>query len=203
MWKYKKTIARIMALPWQSLDEQGLLRLMMLSCMAAQEFAESLRIALGLYPDHQALRAMSRGELKTDNLRFGDYDRVGDHWEFLFYHLMAQPISDPPDIAEAAVRYLTSVRRLTPAVRAMSIFSRERELEAIFGRILSAGQQHWQSSGTLLAFHYYLQRHIALDSEDGGHADLLSGMPVDDRVDEFYQARLKLYEPIFPGLCSV
>ncbi len=77
----------------------------------------------------------------------------------------------------------------------MLISSRERETGAIYARILQS--QDWDASH--FGFYaYYLQRHMALDSEEGGHADLLSTLPVDDTVlTRGYAARLELYNALF------
>lgn len=201
--QYKKTVGRILELPWEKLDAPALVKLMFLSGFAAREFAESLKLSLGLYPDYEGLREMADEELKTRNLRYKDYGQKGDHWEFLAHFLRGiNPLEFAAEF-RAGARYWKEVNEIIPEVRAMSIFSRESELPDIFTRILEAGGSQWTSSETLEAFKYYLERHVALDSSDGGHADMIAGCTIDDRVDRFYRARLRLYETIFPGLCSV
>lgn len=197
--QYKKTVERIASLPWNALDSKGLLTLMVLSAYAAREFAESLRIALKLSPKHSGLKEMAQGELLTDNLRHGSYDRVGDHADFLWYFIEKEKIVSRIDsnIIKDGERYLQEVRKLPQALRAMSIVSREEELSGIFERVLTAPD--W-SDEALQAFQYYLKRHIALDSEEGGHKDLISDILINDSVDQFYQIRLKLYISLFPDL---
>lgn len=201
--RYKETVARIVALPWDELNGSALLEVMILSLHAAKEFSESLRVALGIYPDHLGLQMMARGELNTNNLEYLEYQRMGDHWEFLSYFLIRHQILEPTRILTSGVGYRNAIQKMLPTVRAMSIFSREKELEAIFESILKADESYWESHDALLAFRYYLRRHIEVDSEAGGHADMIADMPIDDRVNEFYEARLRLYEPIFPGLCMI
>jgi hypothetical protein len=66
-------------------------------------------------------------------------------------------------------------------------------LPDIFAEILKAPD--WSADG-LAAYKYYLKRHILLDSQPGGHAELLDGFTVDDSVAPFYEARLNLYRCI-------
>ena len=75
----------------------------------------------------------------------------------------------------------------------MSIFSREEELSGIFKKVLQA--KDWSAPG-LSAFKFFLERHIALDSEEGGHHDLTKKFPINNQASRFYQYRLKLYEGI-------
>ena len=128
----------------------------------------------------------------TGNLHFEDYDQVGDHADFLWHFIQKHGIlaKVPQEVRESVGAYLQAVECLPRAVRVMSIVSRERELSGIFERILEAPD--WSLPG-LAAFRYYLEEHIKLDSNEGGHADLLAGCEVDERVVEFYERRLDLY----------
>lgn len=79
-------------------------------------------------------------------------------------------------------------------VRAMTIFSREQELPDIFKNILAA--HDWEALG-LGFYKYYLERHMELDSQDGGHAELTKGFELDEAVlEKFYQIRLDLYKAL-------
>lgn len=193
--KYKQIVEQIRNLSWGNISGLELQWLMILSGFAAREFAESLRIALDLHPGSPELREMAAGELKTTNLQFAGYNAVGDHADFIWNFIKKAGIdkSCPAEVIAAGERYLEEVKKISPAARAMSIVSREKELSGIFAEILKA--KDWSAEG-LGAFRYYLERHIALDSEEGGHADLLSGFEVNDVVAEFYQARLDLYRCI-------
>jgi len=139
------------------------------------------------------LQEMARGELKTGNLQYGDYEESGDHSEFLAHFLTKAGMKISPEVAAAIAGYLEACRALPPEVRAKSVFSREEELSGIFEAILE--NEHWTTE-TLQAFRYYLQRHIELDREEGGHADLVSAYTIDDVVLPFYEARLNLYRVI-------
>ena len=194
--EYKKIIDQILGLPWQRLDTNGLFRLMQASYCSAIEFADSLRITQQLYPDHARITEMVSGELKTNNLQFGEYkNKVGDHWEFLGFFLQQVALSSPQGLL-ACHKYTNDVTSMSPEVRAMTIFSREAELPGIFQKILE--NLNWQLKDlpmSLKAFQYYLMRHVELDSAEGvGHANLIVEFPIDDSVLLFYKARLQLYQ---------
>lgn len=190
---HKALVEQIKALPWESLDPQELQQLMYLAWIAAQEFAEALRIARRLYPKDENLKRMAAGELKTKNLDFDGYNKRGDHSEFLKNFLDKIGFQPDENLRRHGEEYLEACRALNDKTRAMSVFSREEELSGIFARILQA--QDWSAPG-LEAFRYFMEKHIQLDSEEGGHHDLTKGFPVDYHVQPFYRARLKMYEAI-------
>ena len=196
MKEHEKVVQQIVSLPWQSLDEKGMLSLMVCSAYSATEFAESLRIAIKLNPKHKPLAEMAKGELKTDNISFGDYHDKGDHSQFLWHFIEKEKVRGivSPKIFHAGEKYLVEVRKLPNALRAMSIFSREKEMMRIFMKILE--RKKWNHPA-LRAYQHYLQRHIELDSQVGGHRDLTAEFPVTDEVEKFYLLRLKLYEQLF------
>ncbi len=169
------------------------MRLMYLSRAAAIEFAEALREGLKVYKQDPDLQKMARGELKTDNLNFADYDKRGDHWEFLDHFLKKTGYVADVALEDSTARYIDSCRTLDPQVRAHTVFSREHELGAIFDAILQ--NEHWTTE-TLLAYKHFMERHIQLDTEEGGHGDAVSKYPIDDSVLPFYQARLDMYRVI-------
>ncbi len=192
---YKNIVNQIRSLSWQKLSENELVALMVLSYFAAREFGDSLRRALTLYPTSHGLLEMAEEELETNNLKFADYDKVGDHADFLWHFVEGFGLLSKVSrgVLEAGLKYQEAIRKLSPEVRAMSIVSRESELPGIFEQVLKA--ENWQSPA-LVAFRYYLTTHIELDSMEGGHADMLSDFPVDDRLTDFYSARLEMYRSI-------
>lgn len=200
---FKNIVAHIKALPWETLKSEDLLRVMHLSHASAREFAEALRIALRLYPDNVKLREMAQGELDADNLSFDDYRQPGDHAEFLAHFLAKIEMLPDPAIDAHIDTYRERCRELDDETRAMTIFSREGELEGIFERILQArgwptniGDESPDQARILAAFQYYLGRHRELDTGDGGHHDLTKEFPVDERVAPFYEARLQMYRAV-------
>lgn len=203
--KYKETVGQIVALQWGRLQTEDLKVLMVLSAVAATEFARSLRLALRVFPSYKGLEEMSRGELLTGNLTFEEYDKVGDHSDFLWYFITKHqlttflPRARPGlDFTTIANSYYAEVGALAPMVQAMSVVSREQELPEIFKQILLA--EGWSDHQALRAFRYYLEAHIRLDSEEDGHADLTADIEVDDSVEIFYQIRLNLYRRGLPRL---
>lgn len=194
----RETISSIISLKWERLNISDMSTLMVISKETAREFAESLHIALVLHPKDVQLKAMAFGELATDNLSYANWKRTGDHWEFLDQFLLGKKSNARTEAA--CVQYKQFVKNLSPQVRAMSIFSREQELPHIFTKILSAPAWHEQLPGHLKAFRYYLEQHIELDSEDGGHAELVKAHPITEEVATFYKARLNLYVECLPHI---
>jgi hypothetical protein len=202
--KYLETVQKIQDLPWEVILEEDLLKLMVMSAYTATEFAESLRIALNLHPNNKALTQMADGELMTTNLSYGEYRRQrNDHaaflWHYINKHNLTARLSDgpyPEDYAtRKGIRYHQGVRRLSRKVRAMSVFSREEQLPEIFRRVLTSPKDRW-THPALRAFRYYLETHIRLDSQPGGHQELISGFEVTDEVNAFYEVRFELYSGI-------
>jgi hypothetical protein len=100
-----------------------------------------------------------------------------------------------PAVIPAMTRYLSTMNAFSTDEIIMMISSREKESREIYTRILRS--QDWGALG-LGFYEYYLQRHISLDSEEGGHAELLSNLPTDDTVlTRGYAARLELYSSLF------
>ena len=202
--RYKKIVEEIRSIPWPNADLPTMLNLMILSGYAALEFSKSLKIARLIHPNSEAFELMAAGELETDNLQFGDYSKKGDHFEFLWHFIDKHglPAMNSATVAvDAGEAYLKRVFGMDYNTRVMSIVSREQELPGIFEAILKA--EGWDEHPALQAFRYFLKRHIELDSGEGGHADLLSGFPVDDRVEPFYAARLEMYRQGLPALFRV
>src|SRR3989338_9234910 len=136
MKTHKTIIKRITNLPWQTLDAEDLLNLMVLSYVSALEFAESLRMALALYPKDAELKQMAIGELQATNLSFDDYHGPRDHAEFLAHFLRKHRVDTSEVIRMACIGYQQAIKQLPQDVRAMSIFSRESALPHVFTRIL-------------------------------------------------------------------
>lgn len=196
---YKETVRRITDLRWELAETADLLALMILSTYAAREFAESLRIALTENQGVTAFQEMAAGELETTNLQFADYTGPGDHADFLWHFIEKHAVlrKCPMYVRDAGFRYRQQVQAMSNETRVMSIISRKQELPSIFTSILKA--RGWDELPELQAFKYYLEQHIALDSGEGWHADLLSGFEVNDSVLPFYEARLNMYR-VLPSL---
>lgn len=191
-------IGQIRDLDWKSFDP---LSIIFVSQYTAQEFAASLRKTLELFPDAPTLVEMAEGELQTDNLRYCGYDKVGDHADFLQHFLNGSNAED--QVVSAYKDYNNAVEALRADERAMTIISREQELPGIFEKILSA--HDWDALGFGF-YRYYLNRHIEIDSKEGGHGDLTvqfsQGKSFElkpDILDCFWNARLDLYrEALLP-----
>jgi hypothetical protein len=194
---YKAWVRKIIDLPFQELESRELAQMCYLSWVCAIEFAEALRVAERIHGEHKGLQNMIAGELQTDNLAFEDYRRRGDHHEFLEHFLRKHGYLDQLDaeLGGYAAEYLRQCRALDDETRAMSVFSREEQLPAIFARFLQVPEERWSAPG-LDAYRYYLTEHILLDSDDGGHADLIGDLAVDERIEPFFHTRFRLYRCI-------
>ena len=194
---YKNIVSEITNLPWSQFDPKEIIYL---SLTSAVEFAQSLRCALNVYPENTNLQQMAYGELNTNNLYYDDYSRKGDHWQFLDHFCQDQKsgifisVHWKYKIASACDKYYKTLESMSDAERAMTIFSREHELPNIFEEILRAHK--WRALGFGF-YEYYLERHIELDGEEGGHANLVADFETDDEVLlKFYKARLELYQSL-------
>ncbi len=194
--RYKEIVRQIRDLRWERAKVEDLMSLMVLSAYAATEFAASLRIALVDHPMSKAFQLTAAGELNADNLRFADYSKSGDHADFLWHFILKYKTHQKcsKNVSNTGACYIRSVKMLDRTIRVMSIVSREQETPGIFTSILKA--RGWDEQPELQAFKYYLEQHIALDSGEGGHADLLSGFEVNDLVVPFYEHRLRMYHAI-------
>lgn len=185
--RYSDYVESIKNIPWSRIEPA---RIVNTSLVTGLEFAQSLRIALMLYPDNQNLIAMAKEELETTNLFLQDYNGKGDHVDFLlhfcsrapFYNVEYNPVLQ-------GFKYLSNVGKFSPEERAMTVFSREKELPGVFSSILKSCED------ALPEFYvHYLRNHIDWDSKEGGHADLVSGFELDEDVLlKFYKTRYDLY----------
>lgn len=113
MQPYKEKVQQILELPWGDYSPYSIV---MISLASAQEFAESLRLALEVFPDDKNLKLMAAGELETTNLTYGNYKRLGDHWQFLSYFTVRFPHEASDFIRRSShvtEEYLDAVRSMT------------------------------------------------------------------------------------------
>jgi len=191
---YRDVVSQIKNLPWNTYDPK---KIIFCSLYSALEFAESLKCALEVFPENQELLKMASGEIQTDNLVFDDYNKSGDHWQFLDHFCQDQKSRIFTEIhwtnlSKYCETYYTAVSNMPKKQRAMTIFSREQELPTIFNEILKS--HDWESL-RLGFFKYYLERHIELDSAEGGHGELTKDFELEDNLLlTFYTARLAMYK---------
>jgi len=188
----KYYVQKMLQIDWSKTSDNNKL---FLSAITALEFAQSQRLANMVHPNNKGVQAMSAEELMTDNLRFGSYTETGDHVDFLLSELSSKEIifSIEKTLLVAGLKYLSAVGKFTPAERAMTVFSRERELPNIFKNLLL-----FPMGDKYNFYKYYLKQHILLDSQDGGHADMISDMELDEEVlKRYYEIRFRFYQTAF------
>ena len=190
---YRDVVQSILSLPWESADPGDVIAV---SHAIAKEFAAGLRRSIAMHPADSCLQEVAAGELKTNNLNYEGYAHAGDHWEFLdFFIKKVSMVPSKPVVTRAITKSLSDMNSFSVDETVMLIASREKESKKIYTRILQS--QSWAALGFGF-YEYYLQRHISLDSEEGGHADLLANFPIDDTVlTRGYTARLELYSSLF------
>ena len=85
----------------------------------------------------------------------------------------------------------SQIELFSPEERAMTVFAREQRGIGEKSRVLPS--HDWDALG-LGYFRYYLERHVELDSQEGGHGSLVDQFFVDPVVAlRFYQIRLAVY----------
>ncbi len=190
--RYQNHVDAIEGLKWEQYTPESII---FASRISAFEFARTLRrVLLTLDPLPSGFTELAKGELETDNMSFADYTKHGDHWEMLLHFVDKNPSKFwPTDLQfNAGALYAEGPQLWEPQACAMTIISRERELPRIFNKILSA---HDWGAQDCEFFAEYLRRHIAMDSQCDGHADLFQDFDCDPFVLEiFWNLRLMFYQ---------
>ncbi|MBT4856792.1 hypothetical protein HON52_01225 [Candidatus Uhrbacteria bacterium] len=190
---FKGSIAQIVKLPW---DRMNPVDLAFLSTVTGREFADSLRAGAEHYKNDGKILQMISEELQTDNLVYRDYSKKGDHVDMLLHFFdelkLWSKVSE--SVKEAGIEYVKGMSALSGEEKMMCIISREKELPVIFTKIVDS--HNWKDFG-LGFYEKYLRDHIVWDGEEGGHADLVGHIDVDQKVlDSFWKLRLKMYEAV-------
>ena len=180
-------ITRICDLRWTDLSQADLLRVAGGYYYFSVQFRENLQLACDLYPFDARLKELERQECNTANLSpwpgVAAPDEKMNHDEFMrrLLNLESARESRSSHLEDLGRTYLTVVRQITPAVRAMSIGSYEGGgLERVFRAFLRAPD--WENRA-LKAFQHFLMQHIKFDSDpDHGHGALCRHLEPDDRV---------------------
>jgi hypothetical protein len=140
-----------------------------------------------LYPSDADLKELESEECNTSNLSpwpgVAAANEKMNHDEFMRRLLNLQPTRDPQSLHLDFLghSYLAAVRKIAPAIRAMSIGSYEGGgLERIFRAFLSAPD--WDHPA-LQAFQHFLIKHLEFDGDpEHGHGTLSRHLAPDERV---------------------
>jgi hypothetical protein len=179
--------ARICGLRWTDLSQADLLRVAQSYYYFSIQFRENLHIACELYPSDADLKELESEECNTSNLSpwpgVAAANEKMNHDEFMRRLLNLQPTRDPQSLHLDFLghSYLAAVRKIAPAIRAMSIGSYEGGgLERIFRAFLSAPD--WDHPA-LQAFQHFLIKHLEFDGDpEHGHGTLSRHLAPDERV---------------------
>ncbi|HUZ34077.1 MAG TPA: hypothetical protein VMV19_18515 [Xanthobacteraceae bacterium] len=182
-----EVITRICGLRWTDLGQTDLLRVAQSYYFFSVQFRENLHIACGLYPFDANLKKLEREECNTANLSpwpgVAAANEKMNHDEFMRRLLNLSPAreSRSSHVDELGHSYLAAIRKITPAIRAMSVGSYEGGgLEKVFRAFLSAPD--WDNP-TLEAFQHFLIEHLRFDSDpEHGHGALSRHLAPDERV---------------------
>lgn len=180
-------ITRICDLRWTDLDQADLLRLAQGYYYFSVQFRENLQLACELYPSDARLKELEKQECNTANLSpwpgVAAANEKMNHDEFVRRLLNLSPAQETTRsyLEDLGQTYLAAIRKIAPAVRAMSIGSYEGGgLERVFRAFLRAPD--WENPA-LKAFEHFLLEHIRFDSDpDDGHGALSRHLAPDDRV---------------------
>jgi len=180
-------ITRICDLRWTDLDQADLLRLAQGYYYFSVQFRENLQLACELYPSDAKLKELEKQECNTANLSpwpgVAAANEKMNHDEFVRRLLNLSPVQETTRsyLEDLGQTYLAAIRKIAPAVRAMSIGSYEGGgLERVFRAFLRAPD--WENPA-LKAFEHFLLEHIRFDSDpDDGHGALSRHLAPDDRV---------------------
>ena len=180
-------ITRICDLRWTDLDQADLLRLAQGYYYFSVQFRENLQLACELYPSDARLKELEKQECNTANLSpwpgVAAANEKMNHDEFVRRLLNLSPVQETTRsyLEDLGQTYLAAIRKIAPAVRAMSIGSYEGGgLERVFRAFLRAPD--WENPA-LKAFEHFLLEHIRFDSDpDDGHGALSRHLAPDDRV---------------------
>jgi len=157
------------------------------------QFRENLEIALELLPADEDLLELDRGERDTDNLSpYPGVTEPGErvnHDEFMrrALRLTAVDTVRRGRLEQIGATYLARVRGLDWRTKASSMASYEDGgLERVFKSMLRAPD--WTGQ-TLMAFRFFLERHIEFDSDPvNGHGSLCRHLAPTEGVRDLWAA---------------
>jgi len=203
---YEAVIDAICGMCWDALDNDEIMRVAKAYYYFSIQFRENLELACAQHPADAKLAELRAGECATDNLSpwpgvAAPGERM-DHDEFMRRLLAYHPAGDDRALGDAGERYLERVRSVDGVARAASIASYEDGgLTRVFGAMLRAPQ--WYGRGQR-AFRFFLEQHIAFDSDEGGgHGSLSRHLAPDDRILPLWTAFRDLLTGAAPRLARV
>ncbi|MBP6256966.1 hypothetical protein KA405_04635 [Patescibacteria group bacterium] len=197
MRSYKKSIQKINAINWSEISPE---KIISVSLFFAKEFASTVRSCIPLYGINDSFQQFIVGEIDTDNLQYEDYNETADHWEFLDYFMQKYSLIEDVDSWER-FSYTSYVNVIYPSMQLLTLVSREKDLQGIFQNLLVA--HDWNRLGFGF-YKYFLERHLELDGNEGGHEDLMHEL-IDiekldknqiDCLDAFWKLRLDVYDSL-------
>jgi len=206
-YAYERLVEAICALNWKGLSREDLIDVATAYYYFSVQFRENLEIACVQYPDDEKLRQLELGECNTDNL--SPWPGVAlpgeklNHDEFMRRLLDLSPVDRHRRgcIDGIGRRYLDTIRRMDPDIRARSIASYEDGgLEKLFRAMLTAPD--WDGA-LLQAFRHFLIQHIRFDEDpEQGHGALSRHLAPDDRILPLWQECKHLLVESVPALLS-
>jgi hypothetical protein len=203
---FDSVIDGIDRMAWEDLDSDEIMRVAKAYYYFSIQFRENLQIACDLHPDDPKLAELWDGECNTDNLSpWPGVAAAGErmnHDEFMRRLLEFHPASRDVRLTDAGHSYLAKTRAVDVTARASSIASYEDGgLSTVFATMLRV--PHWYGKGQR-AFRFFLEQHIAFDSDDGpGHGTLSRHLPVDDRILPLWTAFRDLLITAVPKLGTI
>lgn len=198
---------RICGLRWANLSQADLLQVAQSYYYFSIQFRENLHIACELYPSDVDLKKLESEECNTSNLSpwpgVAAADEKMNHDEFMRRLLDLEPSPEQQRLYLEFLghSYLAAIRKMPPAIRAMSIGSYEGGgLERIFRAFLSAPD--WDHPA-LRAFQHFLVKHLEFDGDqEHGHGALCRHLAPDERVTPLWTEYERLLIKSVPNLAT-
>jgi len=213
---YKESIQKIHDLDWSKANPARIIRI---AIFFAKEFSDTARACKKLYARVSEFEDFISGELDTNNLQYAQYGITADHHEFLStffwnrYNILNETGMKRGSavydcltednrliyIREEIVRnkYEVYVGNLCDDEKMATLVSREVKLKGIFQKILNAFDWEMEGYGY---YKYFLERHIELDSADGGHEELTSRLidleDYEEVLEKFWLLRWRVYKTL-------
>lgn len=190
MKQYQSYINQIRNIDWSRIDP---LQIICVSLFFAKEFTQSVRACMPHYGHLPEFQQFIAGEIDTNNLSYEDYHATADHWQFLNHFLLKESPSEHIEKAYTSYEYVAYTFFIDAAytpMKLLTLVSRERELQGIFEKILHA--HDWDVLGYGF-YKYFLERHLELDGEEGGHEDMMSKVISLDSLTEESQELLRIF----------
>jgi hypothetical protein len=200
----KAVIDRICDMPWETINNDEIMRIAKAYYYFSIQFRENLVLACAQHPNDLFLKELYKAECNTDNL--SPYEGITrgqeriNHDEFL-RRLLCKEFHEADQLDDLGHEYLCRVRSIDITARVASIATYEDGgLSRVFASMLRAPR--WLGAAQR-AFRFFLEEHIRFDTDsDCGHGALTRNLKVDDSVLPLWEAFEELLQATVSELAN-